>query len=248
MLQCANNIAAFLENPENGLNNQNIDLLAQQTMESTILEVGISAVTDADLPQNEMQSIVQAFQGAVSEAFRQNGINNITVQQHSTAPGSGTVVGSLPSQNNNGATASSSITIEFPPNITDSSNSSNSSSEEPAAPRQPEAARRQQTTSPTVLADVVEMMQNVQQRLAPFVQQYYTMLREDPSYSDDEARERAQQIFNRTSEALHYMAHAQHAISDLMLNLSLPTPRHLCCRPILVEQSAFVSSGISQVS
>lgn len=248
MLQCANNIAAFLENPENGLNNQNIDLLAQQTMESTILEVGISAVTDADLPQNEMQSIVQAFQGAVSEAFRQNGINNITVQQHSTAPGSGTVVGSLPSQNNNGATASSSITIEFPPNITDSSNSSNSSNDEPAAPRQPEAVRRQQTTSPTVLADVVEMMQNVQQRLAPFVQQYYTMLREDPSYSDDEARERAQQIFNRTSEALHYMAHAQHAISDLMLNLSLPTPRHLCCRPILVEQSAFVSSGISQVS
>lgn len=247
MLQCANNIAAFLENPENGLNNQNIDLLAQQTMESTILEVGISAVTDADLPQNEMQSIVQAFQGAVSEAFRQNGINNITVQQHNTAPGV-QVVGSIPSTNNNGATASSSITIEFPPNITESSNSSSNSSTEEQATRQPEAARRQQTTSPTVLADVVEMMQNVQQRLGPFVQQYYTMLREDPSYPDDESRERAQQVFNRTSEALHYMAHAQHAISDLMLNLSLPTPRHLCCRPILVEQSAFVSSGISQVS
>ncbi|XP_031620338.1 large proline-rich protein BAG6 isoform X2 [Contarinia nasturtii] len=276
MLNCVNNIANYLENPERGLNNTDMDILAQQTMESTVFEVGISAVSDPDVPQQDVQNVVQLFQGAVSAAFQQNGLPNITVDSvngttQATIPlvfgataapaiemnaatlGNPTVRVIGVSQNPNGTNSQSASSSSTSSNSTTSSSSSTStnqtrSSDQNTSDSSDEASSNsQQTTSPQTLAEVVQQMRTVQTRLEPFIQQYYDILQNEPTFeeNDTSARESAQRIFDRVSEALHYFSHAQHAISDLMLDLSSNTPRHLCCRPILVEQSAFVSSGFA---
>ena len=68
------------------------------------------------------------------------------------------------------------------------------------------------------------------------------MLEEDPAMETPEATAEAQRLFKKVSEAMHFLSHAQHAMSDIMLDLTTPPPRQLRARPFVI-QSALVQSA-----
>ncbi|XP_016955898.1 large proline-rich protein BAG6 isoform X2 [Drosophila biarmipes] len=290
MIDCADNIAAYLENPAVGLNNQSLDILqrGRWSMESTVVEVGVSS---ADLPRNN--NIIDMVQDAVTAALSRTGARNYTVvqlptvytnengetsQQRTGEAGAteGAVTGAA--SDASGETTAATVIIEdvietddeAADGASDRSTTPTPEAEaEGAVGGQPATAAETPTTSngaandaaasgeggnnsgprrrtrPQVLAQVIQHYRGVQNRLAPFVDRYYEILQNDPTFeeSDTAGREDAQRIFDRVSEAFHYLSHAQHAISDLMLDLSQPGPRVLTCRPILVEQSGYIRSN-----
>nr|ACD99575.1 RE35650p [Drosophila melanogaster] len=288
MIDCADNIAAYLENPAVGLNNQSLDILqrGRWSMESTVVEVGVSST---DLPRNN--NIIDMVQDAVTAALSHTGARNYTVVQLTTvytnengetsqqrtaeaitSEGAASGAASNASGETTAATVIIEDVIETDDEVADgASDRSVTPTPEPEAEgavggQQVTAAETptssvgsandaaaeggnnsgpRRRTRPQVLAQVIQHYRGVQARLAPFVDRYYEILQNDPTFeeSDTDGRENAQRIFDRVSEAFHYLSHAQHAISDLMLDLSQPGPRVLTCRPILVEQSGYIRSN-----
>ncbi|CAN7993618.1 unnamed protein product, partial [Ixodes hexagonus] len=93
----------------------------------------------------------------------------------------------------------------------------------------------------TALAPVLAEIQQLQTRLAPFLQQYQQLVREEeqtteagaqPSMTDVEASALA----NGVCQAMHLLSHALHAISDLHLNTTA-RPRSLRARLLVPMQS-----------
>lgn len=223
-----------------------MDILAQQTMESTVFEVGISAVSDADIPQQDVQNVVQLFQGAVSAAFQQNGLPNITVdsvngttqatiplvfgaaaapsiEMNATSLGNPTVrvIGvtqspsvSTQSSSSSSSTASSNSTTASStstPTVNQTQPSQQTPNESSGEQTPPNSyviqmsfaifheyfktiskqivfnlfSLRQQTTSPQTLGEVVQQMRTVQARLEPFIQQYYNILQNEPTFDEN---------------------------------------------------------------
>lgn len=52
-----------------------------------------------------------------------------------------------------------------------------------------------------------------------------------------------QTMLNRVSEVMHFLGHAYHSLSDIIVKARTPPPRALLCRPILIQHSAVVQTG-----
>lgn len=90
------------------------------------------------------------------------------------------------------------------------------------------------------LAELIDLLQSNNRRLQPFLQQYYELVRDDPVLENSE---RQQLLFRRVSEVMHFLAHAYHALSDIICDFSLAPPRYLRCRPVLIQHSAVLQTG-----
>lgn len=51
-------------------------------------------------------------------------------------------------------------------------------------------------------------------------------------------------MLNRVSEVMHFFSHAYHSLSDIIVRVRTPPSRPLLCRPILIQHSAVVQTGI----
>jgi hypothetical protein len=93
------------------------------------------------------------------------------------------------------------------------------------------------------MAELLAVLNHLQTRFAPFLERYRHFMVEDPIIPQENVRQ-TQAMLTRVSEVLHFLGHAYHSLSDIIIRVRTPPPRPLLCRPILIQHSAVVQAGI----
>ena len=125
---------------------------------------------------------------------------------------------------------------------TNTNNDPNSGSSGANTPGSPGGIRH---PPPPLLAEVLDLYNAAQTRLTGLGPRMSAMLREDAALENQADIDSNQQYFDRYSNCLHYLSHAQHAMSDIMLHFNRPPPRQLRARPFVIQsvlQSAVIQS------
>ncbi|XP_066951680.1 large proline-rich protein BAG6 isoform X3 [Macrobrachium rosenbergii] len=98
-----------------------------------------------------------------------------------------------------------------------------------------------------VMVEVLDQYNVIQHRLQPYMNRYHQAMANDPVFSagDRASLQQEQWLLWRVSEVLHFVSHAMHAISDIMVDLRRSPPRQLRARPIIIQQPALVQAQIN---
>ncbi|XP_072393525.1 uncharacterized protein [Diabrotica undecimpunctata] len=120
-----------------------------------------------------------------------------------------------------------------------------SSTENLTSDARPTASSRLPENSSRIgeLSELLTMLTQIQSRFVPFLERYQQFIRDDPEVTGDDVRA-TQNMLNRVSEVMHLLGHAYHSLSDLIIRVRTPRPRPLLCRPILIQHSAVLQTGI----
>lgn len=125
-----------------------------------------------------------------------------------------------------------------------STNTNNLEFNVPTANNQNPNRRTVERTS--AFATLLEQLEEQQRRFQPLLRRCHQLMVDDPSFTENSSPnvEECQRLFNGVSETMHHFAHAYHALSDIMVDFNEDTPRTLRCRPVIIQHSAILETGI----
>ncbi|XP_033351207.1 large proline-rich protein BAG6 isoform X8 [Bombus vosnesenskii] len=239
MLERANRLMDRLESPSNSANlstSENNRPPFSQLMQESELDTEQYLFSNNENATNGGARLAEAAAAAIAAALSAVGANNVTLLR-----------------GNNDENAES-----RPANETNEENQADT--QQPQQPQQPQSEQQGSTSNndeqsnrrpspqlprPPQLAELLDLLIDTQSRLRPHTERYCKLMRDDPSLHPGERRiEETQTFVNGVSECLHYMSHACHALSDIIVDMSQQPPRNLRCRPIIIQHSTILQPGI----
>lgn len=216
MLLRAEQIISFLENPNN---------------ETEPPDDSQDEVT----PVIEARVIVPSNGEPIDEAFVLSAVQNSIMNRGAQRT---TVNGSTETRPSTSEASSSSASVNTPADSSTTEDTASTSTESPSGSGLPEYA-----SGTAEMAELLRKLSDIQRRFAPFMERYQTFMQNDPEVPPDQVPI-IQPILNRISQILHYLGHAYHSLSDIIIRTRTPRPRPLLCRPILIQHSAVLQAGI----
>ncbi|XP_064215917.1 large proline-rich protein BAG6 isoform X2 [Tribolium castaneum] len=236
MLRRAEAVISLLENPSARPNEQATSEEQQEEEVTPIIEARVI------VPPGNSDSIDEAMVlSAVQNTLFDAASGSIPMAAEVTIDGSGSSQNS--SETPPAERSASSTPEEAAPTPTTSTTASEGTSGEQRNGGVSARTLAENASRTSEMAELLTTLNQLQTRFAPFLERYRHFMVEDPIIPQENVRQ-TQAMLTRVSEVLHFLGHAYHSLSDIIIRVRTPPPRPLLCRPILIQHSAVVQAGI----